>query len=172
MYFLFTFWHWTPEVRGSNRPWRSHRPHSTFRPRWTAPSPPPGSHVWSSAEPTPSSSPRPRVWERSGSGVAGCQSKWSPRFRAPWPACGRPVAGVVAADVSPRGSALWPPIRWGCGHLFHKNKCERSFIKSIYEGDRYSPICNAGTCSMGFTSRYSLQCCSPPDLIRLIGLMS
>lgn len=34
------------------------------------------------------------------------------------------------------------------------------------------PICSAGTCSMGFTSRYSLQCCSPPDLIKLIGLMS
>lgn len=34
------------------------------------------------------------------------------------------------------------------------------------------PICNAGTCSMGFTSRYSLQCCSPPDFIRLIGFMS
>lgn len=33
-------------------------------------------------------------------------------------------------------------------------------------------ICSAGTCSIGFTSLYSLQCCSPPDLIRLIGLMS
>lgn len=36
----------------------------------------------------------------------------------------------------------------------------------------YIPICKAGTCSIGFTSRYSLQCCSPPDLIKLIGLIS
>lgn len=34
------------------------------------------------------------------------------------------------------------------------------------------PICKAGTCSIGLTSRYSLQCCSPPDLIRLIALIS
>lgn len=33
-------------------------------------------------------------------------------------------------------------------------------------------IWSDGTCSMGFTSLYSLQCCSPPDLIRLMGLMS
>lgn len=44
------------------------------------------------------------------------------------------------------------------------------FFYSLIE--RSLPICSAGTCSMGLTSRYSLQCCSPPDLIRLIGFMS
>lgn len=40
------------------------------------------------------------------------------------------------------------------------------------ETKTHLPICSAGTCSIGFTSRYSLQCCSPPDLIKLIGLIS
>lgn len=36
----------------------------------------------------------------------------------------------------------------------------------------YLPICSAGTCSIGLTSLYSLQCCSPPALIKLMGFMS
>lgn len=33
-------------------------------------------------------------------------------------------------------------------------------------------MCNAGTCSMGFISRYSLECCSPPAFINETGFMS
>lgn len=42
---ILTFGHWTPEVRGSSPPWRSHRPRNICRPKWTAPSQPPGSLV-------------------------------------------------------------------------------------------------------------------------------
>lgn len=34
------------------------------------------------------------------------------------------------------------------------------------------PITKDGTCSIGLTSLYSLQCCSPPPLMRLTAFMS